>query len=143
MSSFGPEAHLGDALSALVDGELTSGEEAAARSHVVRCPACRAELAAVEDTRALLRGLPALDLPPVVVERARWVGRRRPSRVAAVAATAVAAAAAALFVVVPPEPEAVTPKVGQLVEVHATSGVDGDPLSRLTPAAVPVSFEDE
>lgn len=135
--------HLGDALSALVDGELSSAESAAARGHLAGCEACRAELAAVEETRTLLRGLPALDLPPVVLERARWVGRRRPSRVAALAATAVAVAASILFVVVPPEPEPVSPKVGRLVEVHATSGVDGDPLSRLTPAAVPVSFEDE
>jgi anti-sigma factor RsiW len=137
------DEHLADALSALVDGELSAAEEAAARDHLAGCQACRAELAAVEDARAWVRSLPELDLPPVVVDRVRWVGRRRQSRVVALAAAAVAAAASILFAVAAPQPDPVSPQVGQLVEVHATSGVDGDPVSRLTPAAVPVSFEEE
>lgn len=130
---------LDDALSALVDGELTPAEETAARTHLATCAACREELAALERVRALVRSLPGLDLPPLVVERVRWLGRRRPSRVAAVAATAVAAAASLLFVAAAPT-DPVTPPVDRLVEVHATSGVNGDPLTQLVPIAVPVSF---
>ena len=137
---FGP--HPGDLLSALADGELAPDEEAETRAHLAGCEACRAELAAVEEWRTLVRSLPELDLDPTVVERVRWVGRRRPSRVAALAAGAVAAAASILFVVAAPAQQPVAPQVDRLVEVHATSGVSGDPLSRLTPAAVPVSFEE-
>ncbi|HMQ28956.1 MAG TPA: zf-HC2 domain-containing protein [Acidimicrobiales bacterium] len=53
--------HLGDLLSALVDGELTTHEEAAAREHLDGCADCRDELAATEATAALVRGLPAVD----------------------------------------------------------------------------------
>lgn len=136
-------SHLDDGLSALADGELSPAEAVEARAHLAECAACRDDLAAIERSRSLVRALPPLDLPPEVVERVRWVGRRRPSRVAAVAAAAVAVAASVLFFMAAPQPQPVSPKVGQLVEVHATSGVNGDPLSRLTPAAVPVSFEDE
>lgn len=136
-------SHPGDRLSALADGELSPADAASARVHLAECARCRNELAATEEARSWLRALPEVDLPPAVVERVRWVGRRRPSRVAALAAGAVAVAASILFVAAAPQPTPVSPKVGRLVEVHATSGVGGDPLSRLTPAAVPVSFENQ
>ena len=136
--------HAGDALSALLDGELSTAEEAEVRAHVATCDECRAELAATERMRAVVRALPSLDLPPIVVERARWVGRtRRPSRLAGVAAAAAAVAASALFVAAGAGREApVSPEMGRLVEVHATSGANGDPVSQLTPAAVPASFRE-
>ena len=129
----------GDVLSALVDGELAPAEAAAVRAHAATCTTCRDELSALEGVRALVRSLPALDLPPAVVERVRWVGRRRPSRVAAVAAAAVAAAASLLFVAAAPT-DPVTPPVDRLLQVHATSGLNGDPLTQLVPIAVPISF---
>ena len=130
----------GDALSALVDGELAPAEEAAARAHLATCAECRAELAALERMRLLVRSLPQLDLPAVVVERVAWLGRRRrPSRVAAATAAAVAAAASLLFVAAAPT-DPVTPPVDRLLQVHATSGLNGDPLTQLVPIAVPVSF---
>lgn len=130
-------------LSALVDGELSSAEEAEVRAHLATCAQCSAELAAVEAVRSLVRALPLLDLPPVVVERVRWADRRRaPSRIAAVAAAGVAVAASLLFAVVAPQADTVTPPMKRLVEVHATSGVNGDPVTQLVPAAVPVSFQE-
>ena len=132
----------GESLSALVDGELAPAEEAAARAHLATCAECRAELAALERMRSLVRSLPQLDLPAVVVERVAWLdrrGRRRPSRVAAVAVCAVGAAASLLFVAATPT-DPVTPPVDHLLQVHATSGVNGDPLTQLVPIAVPVSF---
>ncbi|MGH9151636.1 MAG: zf-HC2 domain-containing protein, partial [Acidimicrobiales bacterium] len=53
----GPTPHLGDALSALADGQLPDDEAGAARDHVAACVSCAAELAAVEQVRALVRGL--------------------------------------------------------------------------------------
>jgi anti-sigma factor RsiW len=137
-------AHAGDALSALLDGELSAADEADVRGHLAGCEQCRAELATTERMRTLVRELPELELPSIVVERARWVGRaRRPSRLAAAAAAVAAVAASALFVVAGAGREApVSPEMGRLVEVHATSGANGDPVSQLTPAAVPASFEE-
>ena len=132
-------AHLGDLISALADGELDWVGEAEARAHLAGCAECRAELAATERVRAALRGLPQLDLPTLVVERARFATRRPPRLVAAAAALA-AAAAAVVFAVAPLQDHAVTPRVGQLVQTHATSPANQDPLTQLTPAAVPVSF---
>ena len=132
-------AHLGDLLSALADGELNWAEEAEARSHLAGCAGCAAELVAVERVRAALRGLPQIDLPTLVVERARFATRRPPRFAAAVAAVA-AAAAAVVFAVAPLQDHTVTPRVGQLVQTHATSPANQDPLTQLTPAAVPVSF---
>lgn len=136
--------HAGDALSALLDGELSPAEEAGIRVHLAECEACRDELAATEGMRSLVRDLPPLDLPPIVVERARWVGRaRRPSRLAAAAAAVAAVAASALFVAAGAgRQDPVSPEMGRLVEVHATSGANGDPVSQLTPAAVPASFNE-
>jgi anti-sigma factor RsiW len=137
-------AHAGEALSALLDGELSPVEEAEVRAHLADCDACRAELAATERMRSLVRALPSLDLPPIVVERARWVGRaRRPSRLAAAAAAVAAVAASVLFVAAGAgRQDPVSPEMGRLVQQHATSGANGDPVSQLTPAAVPVSFDE-
>lgn len=135
--------HAQDALSALLDGELSPAEEAGVRAHLSDCEPCRAELAATERMRALVRELPALELPPIVVERTRWLDRsRRPSRVAAAAAAIAAVAASVLFVAGAGREAPVSPEMGRLVEVHATSGVNGDPVSQLTPAAVPASFSE-
>lgn len=132
---------VGEALGALLDGELTPAEEAQVRVHLADCARCRAELVATEQVRTLVRGLPRLDLPSVVVARARWSARRRSSRAAAAAAAAVAVAASVLFLTTASSSSSpVTPEVDRLVEVHATSGATADPVSRLTPAAVPVSF---
>ncbi|HEX9968955.1 MAG TPA: zf-HC2 domain-containing protein [Acidimicrobiales bacterium] len=139
--------HVGEALSALVDGELSPAEEADVRAHLADCATCADELVAVERMRSLVRDLPVLDLPPVVVERVREAdrpaaARHAPSRVAAMAAAAVAAAASLLFAVMAPQSDTVNPPVERLVEVHATSGVNGDPVTQLVPAAVPVSFQE-
>jgi hypothetical protein len=75
-------------------------------------------------------------------------GPRRPAanpsfrRRAGVAALTVSAAAAvALVGIAPPRDAPVAPPVARLVEAHATgASVEGDPLSRLAPLGVPVSF---
>src|SRR5947208_3304402 len=87
-----------------------------------------------DDVQAAILRLPQLDLPTLVVERARFA-TRRPPRLAAAAAALVAAAAAVVFAVAPLQDHTVTPRVGQLVQTHATSPSNQDPLTQLTPAA--------
>lgn len=87
----GGQGHLGADLSALLDGELLGDEETAARAHLAECPPCRDELAEVEATRAVLRGLPFVDPPPGFVDA--YIGGRRRRRRRAVAAAALASVA--------------------------------------------------
>lgn len=139
--------HLGDLLSAMLDGELSRSAEAAARHHLATCPSCAAELEDVRTAQGWVRSLPivdpplgfldrlAVEPPPEVVRRLspRWTG------VAAVAASA--AAALVLLGVAPPQEAPVSPPVGRMVEAHATgASLTGDPLSRLAPIGVPVTF---
>ena len=53
---------------------------------------------------------------------------------------AAAAVAAVLVSVAPAPAPAVDPNVATLIEAHATSAVEGDPLTNLAPAGVPVSI---
>ncbi len=50
-------------LSALVDGALTASETAQVEAHLDACPVCRAELAELRATVALLRGLDPVQAP--------------------------------------------------------------------------------
>ena len=51
-------SHLGDQLSALVDGELDGAERDRAHAHLASCEQCRAEAATITTTNALLINLP-------------------------------------------------------------------------------------
>ena len=134
----------GELLSALADGELSAGEEAEVLAHVAGCEPCATELADLQRVRLLVRDLPWLDPPAVLVRTSRTYVRdvRTRTRAAAAAGAVLAAAAALLLVVATPEPQPVRPRVAQLVDVHATSGAGTDPVSQLTPAAVPVGFDE-
>ena len=138
-------AHLGDLLSALLDGELDVGSADQARAHLATCPSCADEMARVAEARSWVRSLPPVEPPASYFERlvtARQAGelaaRRRWLGLAALAGSA-AAGLAFLGMVAPQEP-ATAPPVPQLVEAHATAVGTGDPLSRLVSAGVPVSL---
>jgi anti-sigma factor RsiW len=151
------DPHLGPAISALADGELTAAEAALAAGHLERCPGCREELAQVVRLRAVVRALPVLAPPPGTLALPRSPGRRvadRPptARAANVAlprrrrrAASALAAAAALAAVVglverpSPTPPA-RPPVAQLVALHTTSSPGADPVSGLATVVVPVSL---
>ena len=147
----GASAHLGDALSGLLDGELAPTMEQGARAHLVGCPACAEELATVDQARRWVRALPLVEppfgfydqmlldraQPTVAASRARSTLRRR----AGLAALGAAAAAVTVLGVGSPSQAPVTPAVPRLIEAHATSAsVGADLLSKLAPAGVPVSF---
>lgn len=86
--------HLGDLLSALLDGELDSGARRRTEAHLAGCESCRLELARVESARGALRRLPMLETPPGLIPGVRR-GRRflSPARVSAIAAMAALVAA--------------------------------------------------
>jgi len=134
-----PADHLGDMISALLDGELTPGELAAAEGHLTGCESCRAELEETATARHLVRDLPPVE-PPFAffrhVQRTqRW---RRPAAWLAVAASVVAVVA----IGVSPRDQHVAPPVGRFVEAHATASPGGDLVSNLGPPSVlPASFQ--
>ena len=130
--------HLGDVLSAFLDGELAAPARAAAEAHLEGCARCAHELALVAEARSLVRGLPPVE-PPASFYPALLGGRRR--RRAMVAVAAAGMAGLAIMTVRPPADRQVTPPVNQLVVDHAaTASVTGDPVSELVPVGVPVSF---
>ena len=100
---------------------------------------CAAELRQVETARSWVRGLPAVDPPFGFYERLLDTRRRR--RWAAAAMVAAAAASVAFVGTLPAREAPVKPAVANLIRTHAvTASVDGDPVSRLATAGVPVSF---
>jgi anti-sigma factor RsiW len=136
-----PSAHPGDLLSALVDGELTPREEQGVRAHLEECADCGRELRLIGEARTLVRDLPPVDPPFGFFERMlrprhRWAR----TGVAALAGAAVASVAV-MALAAPREPQ-VSPHVARMVDAHtASASTSGDPISEITPAAVPVSFQ--
>jgi anti-sigma factor RsiW len=148
---FGGQTHLGDALSALLDGELSLAQQETARAHLAACPECTEELAAVGQARSWVRGLPQVDPPFGFYERillnrplpgtAPFGVRPSLRRRAGVAALGAAAAAVTVLGVGSPAARPVNPSMPQLVEAHATSAsVGADLLSKLAPIGAPLSF---
>lgn len=149
---FAGQSHLGDALSALLDGELSGAQQETARAHLAGCPACTEELAAVGQARSWVRGLPQVDPPFGFYER-MLLDRSRPGgttafgarpglrRRAGLAALGAAAAAVTVLGVGSPSARPVNPAMPQLIEAHAASAsVGADLLTKLAPVGVPVSF---
>jgi len=84
--------HLGDVVSAYLDGELPASERHRAESHLAGCDICRDQLTDMMFVRARLRALPMLELPaePAVVTRAVVPVHRRHRILMGAAAAAVA-----------------------------------------------------
>jgi predicted anti-sigma-YlaC factor YlaD len=55
--------HLGELLSAHLDGELTSTEVGMVTHHLSECSECQNELTGLHGARAALRGLPTFEAP--------------------------------------------------------------------------------
>ena len=102
--------HLGELLSAHLDGELSLDEARLVAGHLEVCGACRAEFDDLAAARAAVRTLPALELPESIGAAIPSTERRRPrmpaQQWAAVAAAvlALAVGSATLFDDAPPEP---------------------------------------
>ncbi len=87
-----PDGHLGDRLSAYLDGELVSLEHRRVTKHLVDCADCRAELQELDRARIAVRSLPGVETTMTGEIPATPVPRRR-RRIIAGAIGASAAAA--------------------------------------------------
>lgn len=73
-----PDGHLGDRLSAYLDGELVTLEHRRVTRHVVECSDCRDELQELDRARVAVRSLPGVDttatgeIPVAPAARHRW-----------------------------------------------------------------------
>ncbi|TMM13947.1 MAG: hypothetical protein E6G01_13675 [Actinobacteria bacterium] len=130
----GADGHLGDGLSSLLDGELSSAEMAAAQRHLDGCSTCADELDEVERTRQLLRGLDPPKPPEGFVPGLLLRHRRLTFFVAAVSMIA-GVVAALVFMLISPR-EDVTPPVNRFERIHATSTPSPDPITEMAPAGV-------
>jgi anti-sigma factor RsiW len=76
-----PDGHLGDRLSAYLDGELVTLEHRRVTRHLVDCSDCRVELQELDRARIAVRSLPGVDtngtgeipVTPVARNRRRYV----------------------------------------------------------------------
>jgi anti-sigma factor RsiW len=128
-----PGGHLGEQLSAYLDGELITMEMPAVNSHLATCSDCRRELADLDRARTAIRALPGIEPPaflaPRIEERdsAKSPVRRIGIRTAVAVAAGVAAVSLA-FAVAPrgddPAPAAVSiTELGSRHDARASTGV--------------------
>lgn len=112
------DEHLGDLLSAHLDGELTPDETATVEAHLASCASCRDELDATRVVRSKVRDAPVVDAPFGFYERlVRPTRGARARRVwpalSSVAAIAAAWVAVVGFATTPQRPD-VAPPVDEL-----------------------------
>ena len=135
------DPHSGDLLSAFLDGELSPQEQDGVRAHLEECAQCRRELQLTGEARAFVRDLGPVDPPFGFFERMLHPRNRWARAGVAVLAGAAAASVAVMALAAPREPH-VSPHVARLVDAHtASASTSGDPISGMTPAAVPVSWQ--
>jgi len=146
-----PAVHVGDFISACLDGELDEDLRPGIDAHLDACPACAAERDEVAWARNAVRHLPPVE-PPAEALRPAWAwpaptvrppGHVRPRTRQLLAATAaVAAVGAGVLGLVgregPADPS--RPAVASFVSQHSTSSPGPDAVSGLAPAAMPISF---
>jgi anti-sigma factor RsiW len=90
-----PGGHLGEELSAYLDGQLTTIEMPVVSAHLAECSDCRMELGDLDRSRIAVRALPGLEPPEFLdVKRAEKERRRRAVWPAAVAGGVAAVAIA-------------------------------------------------
>jgi anti-sigma factor RsiW len=87
-----PGEHLGDQISAYLDGELATLEMPAVTTHLDTCADCRRELAELDKSRTAVRALPGLETPAFLdLARAEKTQRTRGVRAAVAVVSGVAA----------------------------------------------------
>lgn len=95
-----PGGHLGEQLSAYLDGELVTAETPVVVSHIESCSDCRRELAELDRSRTAVRALPGVE-PPVFLQPRRVERKRKLGVRTAVAVAAGVAAVSLAFAVAP------------------------------------------
>lgn len=107
-----PGDHLGEQLSAYLDGELVTLEMPVVSAHLAACSECRRELGALDRSRTAVRALPGLE-PPAFLEVHRTATRDRKHRLTTAVGLAAGVAAVTLVFAIGPfsggsEPTAVS-----------------------------------
>jgi anti-sigma factor RsiW len=122
-SAFEP-GHSGEALSALLDGELDEREAEAVGRHLAGCLECRLEMSRLSDARRRLRSMAAVAAPPELAERTRaHIGWQR----RAVALAAVLGSVSAGLVLWAARPEAEVSAVPESAYILVQSSPYGAP----------------
>lgn len=88
------DVHVGEALSAYLDGQLDTSEQSLVVEHLERCDRCRDELHDVDAARTAVRSLPVLEPPVPLLPQIRRDRAGHPVRRAVGWAAGIAAAAA-------------------------------------------------
>jgi anti-sigma factor RsiW len=106
--------HLGELLSAHLDGELLDHERARVAGHLQECERCRAELAELAAARASVRSLPILEVPVSAREAVGMAPdplplRRHPGMWIGAAAAAAVIVFVGAAIVTAPEPQQISP----------------------------------
>lgn len=131
-----PEGHLGDRLSAYLDGELSTAEQQQVTDHVVGCGQCRAELHDLDRARTAVRSLPGMDTGQL--DRVPEAPAHRRRRFAVAGGIGIAAAIA-LFVALSiggqPQPAISLEDLGS----HHIARASAEPGFAIFPPAVEVS----
>ena len=115
-----PGEHLGEQLSAYLDGELVTLEMPAVAAHLDTCTDCRRELAELDKSRTAVRALPGLEPPGFLeVRRVENAGHKLGLRTAVAVGSGVAAVTLA-FTLGPfsSEPEPSTVNITDLQSRH-------------------------
>src|SRR3954470_2118400 len=121
--------HPGDLLSALLDGELSPGEERGVRAHIAGCAECQRELQYIGEARTWVRDMPPVDPPFGLFER-MLRPRHRWARAGVAALAGAAAVSVAVMAMAAPRESNVSPHVARLVNAHtASASTSGDPIS--------------
>lgn len=131
-----PDGHLGELLSAYLDGELSTAEQRQVSDHVVSCAQCRGELHDLDRARIAIRLLPGVDTGQLDQIPAPPTPRRR--RLALAGSVGIAAAVA-LFVALSlggdPEPAFSLDDLGN----HHIARASAEPGFAVFPPAIEVS----
>lgn len=131
-----PDGHLGELLSAYLDGELSTAEQRQVSDHVVSCAQCRGELHDLDRARIAIRSLPGVDTGQLAQIPAPPTSRRR--RLALAGSVGIAAAVA-LFVALSlggdPEPAFSLDDLGN----HHIARASAEPGFAVFPPAIEVS----
>lgn len=131
-----PDGHLGELLSAYLDGELTVFEHKRVTEHLVECRECRADLHELDRARIAVRSLPGVD--PTMTTEIPTVAPVHRHRGLVAGGVAAAAAAVALVVVTTGGGDAPVFTLDDLANRHVARA-SAEPGSAILPVALEVS----
>ncbi|MCZ7532186.1 MAG: zf-HC2 domain-containing protein [Acidimicrobiia bacterium] len=112
-----PGGHLGEQLSAYLDGELITVEMPIVTTHLDSCPDCRRELAELDRSRTAVRALPGVEPPIFLAPKIEEKKTRRGLRTAA--ALAVGAVAVTLVFAVTPLGDSHQPSAVSIIDLES------------------------